>query len=447
MNQRLPILALAFGLGCSSLLSRPHASASILSIQPTYHQISSIFKPSRLTPTATVHPTATLRPTATITPMKTPTPPATATPSPTSAPSATSTPAPTGIGKGILEPGGSLFSAESQAGFTFYRLEVHWDQAEPSNGVFDDSYFQTVRNTMATARAAGLTPVLSLGMEYPPSWVFSLDPAGSRLVDQYGDVWTGNSVGEHIANGIFSQPVRGAMAAYVAHVFQALGATWGGVNWGGGLAYDEARYPGCPGGRTNCFWAFDANARAQNPVPSYTPATGNQAEAQTFVNWYNKSLQNYLVWGMSVIRQYYAGSINVLLPSWGVRPGDIQNAVAVNLNGSVYRSSEVAGGMDWADQLPAFAAYAPVTIDCTWANRLDDPWNDPQDWGPVHYLASILPTGMSLGGENTFGATSVTDMNNIFGNARAYNLRWVMWMNEAATQTIGNATLQQIGSQ
>jgi hypothetical protein len=324
---------------------------------------------------------------------------------------------------------------------------MHWDQAEPSNGVYDASYFQTLRNTIALAKAAGLSPVLSLGMEFPPSWVFALDPAGSRLVDQYGDVWTGSGPGQTIANGIFSQPMRGAMAAYVAHIFQTLGTSWQAVNWGGGLVYDEARYPTCPSGRTNCYWAYDPNAKAQNPVPDYIPGTGNPAEAQSFVNWYNSSLQSYIVWGMGVIRQSYSGPINILLPSWGVRPGDIKNAVAANLNGSTYRSSEVAGGMDWADQLPAFAAHAPVTADCTWANRLDDPWNDPQDWSPVHYLASILPAGMGLGGENSDGAASVSDMNDLFTNAHAYHLQWIMWMNEAATQIVGNATLQQIGSQ
>lgn len=352
-----------------------------------------------------------------------------------------------GVAKGILEPSGLLFGVEAQSGFQYYRIELNWSLAEPSYNSYSNSYFDAVKQTISVARSAGLTPILSFGLEYPASWVFALDPEGSRFVNQYGDVWTGAGNGERVANGVFSSRIRAAMAGYIQNVFQKLGTAWGGVNWGGGLVYDEVRYPWCPTGRSNCFWAYDSNARAQNPVPGYTPATGNIAQAQTFATWYNRSLQNYITWGMGIIRKYYGGQLIVLLPSWGIRPGDIQNAVSANLNGKPYRSSEVAGGMDWASQLPAYAAYGTVTVDSTWANRLDDPWNDPQDWGPVHYLASILPTSMRLGGENSLGAAGVSDMNDLFNNARTYHLQWIMWMSESFTQIQGNATLQQIGAQ
>jgi hypothetical protein len=351
------------------------------------------------------------------------------------------------IEKGILQPRGPLFREEARAGFKTYRLEVNWDRAQPARGTYHSSYLRGLRRLMARAQAAGMTPVLSLGIEYPPAWVFSLDPSGSRLIDQYGDVWIGNGPGERIANGVFSPSIRRAIASYVAHIFRSLGTRWHSVDWGGGLVYDEVRYPACPGGRTNCYWAFDPHARSQNPVPAYHPGSGDQRQALAFQTWYDTSLQKYILWGMGQVRRHYRGPINVLLPSWGVRPGDIRDAVAANLSGATQDSSEVAGGMNWAQQLPAYARFAPVTIDCTWANRLDEPGHSPRTWSPVHYLASILPRTMHLVGENTAGATSVEDMHATFSNAKRYHLSGVMWMNEASTQLPGNATLKQIGTQ
>lgn len=385
--------------------------------------------------------TATPLPTATQPPRPTPT----ATVSPTAVPSATMTPTPTGssIPVGMLEPGGSLFTQEGQAGIKLVSIELAWDQAEPSNGSFNESYFQTVRNTIASAQAAGLSPVLSLGIQYTPSWVFALDPA-SRFVDQYGDVWNQpTSSGEGIANFVFSQTLRAAEKAYIQHVFGDLGTGFVAVRWGGGLPYDEVRYPWCPSGRTNCYWAFDANAKAQNPVPGYIPGSGNLTQAQTFLNWYLQSLQSYITWGMGVIRQSYAGEIDVLFGSWGARPGDITTAISSNLNGTTTRSDQVAAGMDWQDQIPAYATYGNVVAWSTWLNRQDD-YTDIASWSPIHYLASLAPAGMGIGGENSAGADSTTNLNATMSNARTYHLRRVMWMDETATQQTGNATIQQV---
>ena len=244
-------------------------------------------------------------------------------------PTPTPTTAPAGVAVGALEPSGQLWTIQGQSGFQAASIELAWDQAEPSNGVFNTAYFQSVRNQISAARQANLTPVLSLGIQYTPPWVFGLDPA-SRFVDQYGDVWNqATSSGQGVANFIFSQTIRQSEAAYIQTVFDQLGTDFAAVRWGGGLPYDEVRYPWCPAGRTNCFWAFDANARAASPVPNYIPGHGDPAQAQQFLDFYLGSIRSYITWGLGVIRQSYAGEVDVLFGSWGARPGDISRRCGV----------------------------------------------------------------------------------------------------------------------
>lgn len=376
----------------------------------------------------------------TATPTATSVPIATATPMPTASPTPSSTVIPTGM----LEPGGSLFVQEGQAGLQLASIELSWSQAEPSNSSYSSTYFQQIENEIAAARAAGLAPVLSLGIHYTPSWVFNLDPA-SRFVDQYGDAWTASTgSGNGVANFVFSSTLRSAEAAYIQHVFSVLGTNFAAVRWGGGLPYDEVAYPACPSGRSNCYWAFDANALASSPVPNYAPGQGDPSQAQTFLNYYLSSLQTYVAWGLGIIRQSYQGEIDVLFGSWGIRPGDVTAALAANLNGTTVRSSEIAAGRDWQNQLPAFAQSGNVVAWSTWLNRQDD-YTDVASWSPIHYLASLAPTGMGLGGENTYGKATTTDLSDTFNNARVYHLRRVLWMNESLTQQTGNASILQVG--
>lgn len=374
----------------------------------------------------------------------TPTALPTGTPVPTATLVSTPTSTPTRIATGILEPGGALFTTQAQSGLANASIELNWGAAEPANGSFSSSYFQSVENTIANARAAGLTPVLSFGLQYPASWVFTLDP-NSRFVDQYGDTWTDTaSSGQNVANAVWSQAVRHAEATYVQYVFSQLGTDFAAVRWGGGLPYDEVRYPGCPSGRSNCYWAFDGNAKAVNPVPGYIPGSGSPSQAQAFSDFYQNSIRDYIAWGLGVIRQSYAGEIDVLLPSWGVRPNDLSTAVAANLNGTTVRTSEITAGLDWQRQLPAYAGYGNVVAWCTWLNRGDDA-TDVASWGPAHYIWSLLPQGMGFGGENTYGKATASDLNDTFTHARQYAARRVMWMDEALTQQTGNATIQQVG--
>jgi len=348
------------------------------------------------------------------------------------------------IPTGVLQPGGSLFTAERQAGLSLASIEISWSAAETGNGVWDENYFTSVRTKIANASTAGLSPVLALGVQYPPSWVFALDSA-SRMVDQYGDVWaTSPGNGDDVVNGVFSAPIRTAIANYTAKVFAELGTNFAAVRWGGGLPYDEVRYPGCPAGRTNCYWAFDAKAKAASPVPGYVPGSGDPTKAQAFIDFYLNSLRDYVTWGLTTLRQSYPGEIDVLFPSWGVRPGDLTKAVSANLNGTTVRTSEITAGLDWARQLPADAGYGNVVAWCTWLNRLDD-FTDVASWSPSHFLSSIAPAGMGAGGENTYGAATNTDLQNTMSNARAYAPRRVLWMGESLTQQVGNATLTQIG--
>ena len=84
---------------------------------------------------------------------------------------------------------------------------------EPEKGVFSASYLATMQSYLRAFHAAGMRVTLGLGLENPPSWVFSLPD--STYVDQHGDV-------SNEADFVFSEAVRQAAASYLDHVAAGL---------------------------------------------------------------------------------------------------------------------------------------------------------------------------------------------------------------------------------
>ena len=129
-------------------------------------------------------------------------------------------------------------------------FEFDWASFEPSPGVFSSSYPATMESYLQAYQAAGMKVTLGLGLEDPPSWVFSLPDA--TYVNQYGDQ-------SNEANFVFSAAVRQAAAGYLTQIasdiplsnFWAIRLTSGGD--------PEMLYPG--GG---AYWAFDNAALTGN---------------------------------------------------------------------------------------------------------------------------------------------------------------------------------------
>ncbi len=406
-------------------------------------------------PTATA--TASLAPVPTSAPTLAPTPTPMPTPQPTSTPAPTPTPVPTApaassaLRWGLIGNDGTHLSAERGAGITAKLLELSWSAYEPSNGSFSAIYIDSKKNELAALRSAGFSVILSLGVQYAPSWLLSYPNA--YYVDQYGDAYDDICSGCEIPNFVFNATLRSLMDQYIGRVFADLGASnFGAVRLGGGH-YGELGYPTKSyGSNSNTYWAYDANAQASSPVPGWKPGMASpNGEASKFLGWYLQSLTNYETWQVATARKYYGGPLMMLFPSWGIRPGQADAAIAVNLNGTTSPevNGEVQRGYDFARQVAAITD-ANVWVDSTWLDCSygNDASTNPDDWRPVHYLAYLAaqnPLHLRTYGENT-GQGSASVMSFTESQAKAYGLVGFVWFNEQQLFSGQYATLSDYAS-
>ena len=236
-------------------------------------------------------------------------------------------PAPTAWG--TLDTQTSSAATEGKAGI-MAMFEYNWASFEPTQGVLSSSYLATMKYELASYQAAGQKVTLGLGLQNPPSWVFSL--ANSRYVDQNGST-------SPEANFVFSQAVRSAAAQYLSLVaaaiplsnFYAIRLTSGGD---GEMLY--------PGGGT--YWAFDnaaltgnglASGMTRNPDPSWKPGTSglSQAQISTWVSWYIGGLDNVTNWQMQTLSGLgFTGYYETVTPGSGSRPDYLAQEEQNNLN-------------------------------------------------------------------------------------------------------------------
>ena len=208
-------------------------------------------------------------------------------------------------------------------------FEFDWASFEPSPGVFSSSYLATMESYLQAYQAAGMKVTLGLGLEDPPSWVFSLQDA--TYVNQFG----GQS---NEANFVFSAAVRQAAAGYMDQIaadiplsnFWAIRLTSGGDS--------EMLYPG--GG---AYWAFDnaaltgnglAAGMTTNPDPNWTPGTPglSQGQIDTWVNWYVGGLDNVTNWQMQTLSGLgFNGYYETVTPGSGTRPDGLARDEMFNL--------------------------------------------------------------------------------------------------------------------
>ncbi|HXA28166.1 MAG TPA: hypothetical protein VN193_05405, partial [Candidatus Angelobacter sp.] len=342
---------------------------------------------------------------------------------------------------GILGASGSHSGEEAAAGVSAVALELNWSAYQPAQGQVSSSYVSSVRSRLQQMRSAGLNVVLDAGLQYPPAWVFNVD-ANTRFVNQYGDVWHG-SLSEDVPNAVFDQNVRNFEAAYIAQVAADLGDVFYAVR-AGGLLQDELRYPSQSyNGHSNSYWAFDANAQAHSPVPGWIPGQTDTTKAGSFLNYYLQSITDFSNWLVSTYRAHFPSPwLQVLYPSWGLRPGDTDAAIAASLDGSTNAASwgTLELGLDWSRQISSLPD-THVQVYGTWMERGDD-GSTANTMAPTHYLATLgAARGFPAAGENASSGDDVTTMSAVVQRVRDWGLAGLMWLNEQSLYSASTANL------
>jgi hypothetical protein len=247
------------------------------------------------------------------------------------------------------------------------------------------------------ATAAGLEVVVNLGYFQLP---------GSGFVDEHGTTSAGLDL-------MWSVDDRQRQQDYVtATLPQFKNAAMVRV---GCSAWGEQMYP-----KTGTYWGFSDSAMLYNPVPHWRPGQlSPDREAAKFLNWYLDCLVIAQNWQISVIRRAgFRKRCAVLYPSFGMQPGDLEAAVATNLNGSTSaeRNGEVQAGIDHARGIRGLTD-SNTAIWCTWADNPD----------VVANLAKLRGKRVLMG-ENSGDSTDRAGLDRIKTNAAAHGLDRVMWI-------------------
>jgi F5/8 type C domain/Beta-galactosidase len=288
-------------------------------------------------------------------------------------------------------------------------FEFDWASFEPSPGVFNSSYAATMESYLQAYQAAGMKVTLGLGLEDPPSWVFSLPDA--TYVNQYG-----NQSNE--ANFVFSAAVRQAAAGYLNQIasdiplsnFWAVRLTSGGD--------PEMLYPS--GG---AYWAFDnaaltgnglAAGMSPNPDPNWTPGNPglSQSQIDAWVNWYVGGLDNVTNWQMQTLSGLgFNGYYETVTPGSGTRPDGLAMEEMFNLpnNGTTGMGAIWDRYYAMLPNKTNVIAYISSVADNSGGN--DDcqsgdasmPLTSPamDSWSATRWISAIAHhDGLLIGGEN-----------------------------------------------
>ncbi|MFC3584277.1 hypothetical protein ACFOSC_10475 [Streptantibioticus rubrisoli] len=341
---------------------------------------------------------------------------------------------------GVLQVGRA--SAEPLAGKGLDRAVVglDWSRYEPRPGRADPGYVAQAAKLVGKLRAEGIGAVLDPGLHHPPPWVFAL-PGATRFRDQYGVRWFGSAVdGTAVANAVFDTAVRSAEGDYLRRIAADFGGAAFTAVRVGGLLSGELRYPPADdgAGHHDAIWYFDSDARGTAPVPGWRPGRGGRAEAERSVLDYLGALTDYERWLLRVTAASFPkAQLQLLLPGWGLRPGQVAAAVDDDLDGrsQAERGGMLSSGLAWDGQVRALGAYrARALAYTTW---LDAPsgGRTPQLVSPAEYLAGLTAAvGVPLAGENTGqNATRQAPRDALrlcLSRVRALRLAGMMWMGE-----------------
>jgi hypothetical protein len=315
------------------------------------------------------------------------------------------------------------------AGASDALVEMSWERAEPVRGRFDERYLDSIADRITVLKAMGYAISFNTGIHEAPGWLLNLP--GARYVDQYGETYTDSNE----PNLIFGTTYRWLAARYLKKVFARLGSDFSVVRAGGGH-WGELTYPfkldPATGRLRNLYYAFDVNAKKSNPAPAWKPGQAStRGQAGKFLTWYLNSLAAYQNWQITALRQAgYAGTTAVLYPSWGMRAGDFDRAVATNLGGtsSAEINGEVQRGYDATRQIAALKD-TKVAVYGTWGEQADT----------VAYLAGLARAK----GLRTMAETSHVCLPEqlpvVMAQARANNLAALYIVRLPATDIVKNS--------
>jgi hypothetical protein len=288
---------------------------------------------------------------------------------------------------------------------------TNWNDSQSLATSCNSSALGAVQRSIDAATAAGLSASLDIGVQAAPDWVFNLD-GNTEFVDQSGTHFRGDPASGNAApNAVTDPKVQQAVVAYLGCLGTLRGL--GSVRLGG-EDYNELRYPG------GSFYFYDqaSQARLPPPVRGWKPGTGTTAQATTFLNVYNKAMDDYGVFlAQAGLRAFQKNvMIEMLLPGGGERPEQIQpaeNSLLTQMNGS----DDIYQGLDWQHLLPMLAAVNGshrIVAYSTWADNTDQN-------SPAVFIHTILPAGMLQGGESTGnGGTTPQGLADEFRYAREW---------------------------
>lgn len=320
---------------------------------------------------------------------------------------------------GTLDTQPARISADRQAGVSVAMFELDWSSFEPEQGEFDSSYIAEMKSMLTSFRSAGMPVTLGLGLEYPPSWVFSLPDAS--YVDESGAT-------AKEADLVFSEPVREAAAAYLKQAAAALPLSefWSVRLTSGGD--EEMLYPA--GGS---YWAFSQSALTgtdlppttkANPFPDWRPGQSGltQAQIDQWVNWYVGGLDDVTAWQMSTLSSLgFTGYYELVTPGSGTRP----DALTAQEQSDLPDDPVTGVGAVW-DRYYAMltnkskvVAYVSSVADtsgdddsCQAADDSLPPTSSAMDtWSATRWISRIAAAnGLLVGGENPgFGMPASLD--------------------------------------
>ena len=184
------------------------------------------------------------------------------------------------------EPTDSAYlDEEYTSGIRLRNVYLRWNLYETANGTYNFDYINQKKEEIKRLREKGFSIILRINPFPVPDWYWTQYP-DAHFKNQYGSEWdpenpslpgSDPTVG---AVSIWHPSYQTEFGQYINQVFSDLGNNFWAVyltpgKWGE-VAYPEANdyY-----GHSNCYWAWDANARsaiASNPLAaSFTPGASD----------------------------------------------------------------------------------------------------------------------------------------------------------------------------
>ena len=334
------------------------------------------------------------------------------------------------------------------AGVRLWIVRLSWRDYAPTDNGRDEQYIASKQQEFARLRGAGFQLILDPGFHDTPAWVHDRYP-DSRYIDQDGVPYIGgDKIDSGDANLVFNPVLRNVVDAYLAEIFSTFGNEFAAVRAGGGR-HNELMYP--PSTRDHArYWAFDRYALGASPVPDWRPGSPSpHGEATQFIAWYLDALVDYQNWQIQTLRRLYRGPIMILYPGWGIRPGQADEAMRANLDGTTTaeKTGEVPMGTDYTRQIAALRD-PDILVTTTWLDATEGSDDSPEIryWRPVKYLASLIadqPYHPRLYGENT-GQGTVTSLRFAIGQMAKFRLLGLAWYREEELSQGGYASLDDL---